>query len=169
MILVILGTWKMPFSRPLKEIERLIESGVIKEEVIVQAGVTQFHSTHMDIHAFFDKDEFERLYRNASLIITHAGVGSIILGLKYKKKVISIARLLKYNEHIDNHQLEILNEFSLRKYLLAWEEGGDLEILLNRLNAFTPMPYPFSEDRISERIIDFIDGDGSLKFAPKIN
>src|SRR6202034_621264 len=109
MIFVILGTWRMPFIRPLKEIERLIIAGVIKENVIVQAGVTQFPTNHMDIYSFFDKDAFDKLYNEASLIITHAGEGSIILGLKNNKKIISIARLMKYNEHIDDHQLDILN------------------------------------------------------------
>jgi UDP-N-acetylglucosamine transferase subunit ALG13 len=157
MILVILGTWRMPFVRPLKEIERLIIAGVIKENVIVQAGVTQFPTTHMDVCSFFDKDEFDKLYNEASFIITHAGEGSIILGLKNNKKIISVARLVKYNEHIDDHQLDILNVFSSKKYLLAWEDGNSLENVLNNLELFTPVPYPFSEDKISEAIIDFIE------------
>jgi len=157
MILVILGTWRMPFERPLKEIESLIISGVIKEKVVVQAGVTKFPSTHMEVHDFLDKDDFDRLYREASLIITHAGEGSIILGLQYHKKLITIARLTKYNEHIDDHQLDILNVFSPKGYLLAWEDGEKLEDVLNRVEAFVPVPYKFSEDKISEAIIDFLE------------
>jgi UDP-N-acetylglucosamine transferase subunit ALG13 len=158
MIFVILGTWPLPFTRPLKEIEQLIKSGVIKEKVIVQAGVTEFESSFMDVIPYFDKDEFDSIYEQASFIITHAGEGSIILGLKHNKKVISIARLIKYNEHIDDHQLDILNVFSSKGYLLAWEDGDKLEDVLIRLEKFEPVPYPFAEDKISEAIIKFLEG-----------
>jgi len=157
MIFVILGTWRMPFTRPLKEIESLIISGVIKEKVIVQAGVTDFESSHMDVVPFFGKDEFDKIYAESSFIITHAGEGSIILGLKHNKKVISIARLVKYNEHIDDHQLDILNVFSSKNYLVAWEDGEKLEDVLKKLESFEPVPYPFSEDKISEAIIAFLE------------
>ncbi|MDR3696312.1 PssE/Cps14G family polysaccharide biosynthesis glycosyltransferase [Mucilaginibacter sp.] len=157
MILVILGTWRMPFVRPLKEIEQLIISGIIRERVIVQAGVTQYLTSNMDVRSFLDKEEFDKLYDEATLIITHAGEGSIILGLKKNKRVISIARLVKYNEHIDDHQLDILSVFSSKNYLLAWEDEVNLEDVLNKLNTFVPVPYPFSEDKISEAIIDFLE------------
>jgi len=157
MIFVILGTWRMPFTRPLKEIETLIMSGLIKEKVIVQAGVTEFESSYMDVIPFFDKEEFDKIYEQSSFIITHAGEGSIILGLKHSKKVISIARLVKYNEHIDDHQLDILNVFSSKNYLLAWEDGEKLENVLAKLDSFVPVPYPFSEDKISEAIIAFLE------------
>jgi len=147
----------MPFTRPLKEIEQLVISGVIKEKVIVQAGITSFPTSYMDVRSFLNKDDFDRLYDEASIIITHAGEGSIILGLKKKKKVISIARLIKYNEHIDDHQLDILNVFSSKNYLLAWEDGEKLEDVLNKLDNFIPVPYPFSEDKISEAIIAFLE------------
>jgi len=111
----------------------------------------------MDVRSFLNKDDFDRLYDEASIIITHAGEGSIILGLKKKKKVISIARLIKYNEHIDDHQLDILNVFSSKNYLLAWEDGEKLEDVLNKLDNFIPVPYPFSEDKISEAIIAFLE------------
>jgi len=63
------------------------------------------------------------LYDRASLIITHAGTGSLIKGVKKGKKVIAIPRLVKLGEHIDDHQLEILNEFVQMEYVIPWNEN----------------------------------------------
>ena len=38
--------------------------------------------------------------------------GSIITGLKYNKKVIAAARLKEYGEHTNNHQLQIIKNFT---------------------------------------------------------
>ena len=124
MIFVVLGTWEMPFTRPLIEIDAAIRDGLLPEPVIVQSGKTLYSSERMQLTPFFDKLELERMYEQASLIICQAGVGSIMLGLRQKKKVISIARLAKFDEHIDDHQLEILDVFSKSGAVLAWRGEG---------------------------------------------
>ena len=49
MILVTLGTNDKSFERLLAEVERLIDLGLIQEEVVVQAGKTIYHSEKMKI------------------------------------------------------------------------------------------------------------------------
>ena len=44
MILVLLGTQNNSFHRLLEEVEKNIENGTIKEEVIAQKGYTKFES-----------------------------------------------------------------------------------------------------------------------------
>jgi len=112
MIFVVLGTWEMPFTRPLLEIERAVQQGLVTEPVIVQCGKTVYQSQVLKMVPFFSQQELDQMYEQATMIICQAGVGSIMLGLKKHKKVISIARLSKFDEHIDDHQLEILAVFS---------------------------------------------------------
>ena len=57
MILVTLGTQDNSFERLLKEIEHLIETGIIQEKVIVQAGNTKFESNKMKIIDFVSQKE----------------------------------------------------------------------------------------------------------------
>ena len=78
MILVMLGTQNNSFHRLLEEIDKNIEDGTISEEVIVQAGYTKFNSKNMKIFDLIPKEKLEELQENASLIITHGGVGSIV-------------------------------------------------------------------------------------------
>ncbi len=157
MIFVVLGTWEMPFTRPLIEIDAAIRDGLLPEPVIVQSGKTLYSSERMQLTPFFDKLELERMYEQASLIICQAGVGSIMLGLRQKKKVISIARLAKFDEHIDDHQLEILDVFSKSGAVLAWRGEGDLRDVLTRAQAFVSAGYPFAKERVSLEILRYLE------------
>ena len=156
MIFVVLGTWEMPFTRPLLEIDAAIRRGLILEPVIVQSGKTDFESQHMERVPFFGKEELEQMYERATLVICQAGVGSIMLGLRKQKKVISIARLAEFDEHIDDHQLEILNVFAQTGAVLPWAGRGDLGEVLGRVDSFTSAGYPFAEERISGEILSYL-------------
>lgn len=156
MVLIVLGTWNMPFPRPLIEIEKLCEQKKVTEEIIVQTGHTQFDSRHMTMVPFFEQFDLEELYKKAQFVICQAGIGSIMMGLKNKKKIIAIPRLEKYNEHIDNHQLEILNVFEKQNHLMGWDENENLLNIILKLDAFLPKEYSFKEEKISDEIIQFI-------------
>ena len=96
MILVMLGTQKNDFSRLLKEIEKCIDNKTIQEPVIVQAGSTKYKTDKMQMFDLIAREELDKKKQEASLIITHGGVGSIVGALKMHKKVIAVPRLKQY-------------------------------------------------------------------------
>ena len=118
MILVLLGTQNNSFHRLLEEVEKNIENGNIIEEVIVQAGFTKYESNKMNIFDEISRDKMDDLINKSDFIITHAGVGSIINALKKEKKVIVVPRLKKYNEHVNDHQLDIVRDFNNKGYII---------------------------------------------------
>lgn len=156
MVLILLGTWEAPFTRPLVEIEAAVKEGLITEEVIVQSGATPYESKLLSLTPYFSSRDLEELSSQASYVICQAGVGSIMMGLRRGKKVIAIPRLQEQNEHIDNHQLEILHVFSKKGYILPWQNES-LPVVLARLDSFTPAPYPFADERISDAILNFLN------------
>jgi UDP-N-acetylglucosamine transferase subunit ALG13 len=158
MIFVVLGTWEMPFVRPLREIDQAIGDGSLTERVVVQCGKTSFASKRMEMVPFFSQPDLEAMYDQASFVICQAGVGSIMLGLRKSKKIVSIARLAKYEEHVDDHQLEILDVFSKSGAVLAWSGTGDLLEVIARVGNFVSAGYPFGEERISAAILDYLGG-----------
>jgi UDP-N-acetylglucosamine transferase subunit ALG13 len=145
----------MPFARPLREIERAAAAGLLTSPIIVQGGCTSYTSPHMQVVPFFSADEMERMYERASLIVCQAGVGSIMLGLRRHKTMIAIARRAPA-EHIDDHQLEILDVFSKLGSVLPWRGEGDLPEVLAHTADFKPVPYPFGEEKISGAILEFL-------------
>jgi UDP-N-acetylglucosamine transferase subunit ALG13 len=157
MILVLLGTYPISFSRPLYEIEKLLEQKVIKEEVIVQSGHTIFSSKHMKIIPFIALEELLKLYEKADLIITQGGTGSVIKALKLNKRVIGIPRLFKNKEAVDDHQLELIQEMSRAGYLIPWHENDNLEELLISAKKFKPPKYQSNNQKIIDYLINFIN------------
>lgn len=156
MILVLLGTFPTAFPRPLMEIEELCKTGEIQERVIVQSGHTHIESDHMEMRPFIPPDELSELCVAARVIITHAGTGSLIKGIKLHKKIIAVARLSKYNEMVDDHQVEILNEFTESGYILPWNEGDSLALILSRIDDFQPTPYKSNKQNIITYLEQYI-------------
>lgn len=157
MILVTLGTQDKNFDRLLVAIDEEIKKGNIKDEVIVQAGTTNFHSNNMEIFDLISKDEFERLISECDLLITHGGVGSILTGLAHNKKVIAAARLAKYKEHINDHQVQIVGEFSKKGYILELKDFSKLGDLLKKVKKFKPKKYKSNTNNMIKLLEDYID------------
>ena len=126
MILVVLGTQDKRFERLLKVVEEAIDQGVIKEEVMVQAGCTVYDSSKMNVVDYVDMTTFEQWMKDCRLLITHGGVGNILTGIKKGKTVIAAARLKKFKEHTNDHQKQIIGEFVKQGYILELKDFGKL-------------------------------------------
>lgn len=157
MILVMLGTQNNSFHRLLEEIDKLINNGVIQEKVIVQAGYTKYKSRNMEIFSLIPQEELERYQRQANLIITHGGVGSIIGSLKLGKKVIAVPRLHKYLEHVNDHQKQIIENFSKNGYIIGVEDVSELEKAIEKVKTFEPKKYIANNEKMLSIIENFID------------
>lgn len=157
MILVMLGTQNNSFYRLLKEIDKLIDKKIIKEEVVVQAGYTKYDSKNMKILDFIPREELEKLEKNANYIITHGGVGSIITSLQKNKKVIAIPRLHQYGEHVNDHQKEIVNKFNETGNIIGIERVEELENAIKMVEKFEPKQYKRNNKKMLEIIENFID------------
>ena len=111
MIFVTLGSQKFQFNRLLKEIDELIEKGIIVEDVFAQIGYSDYVPKHYTYKDFLSREEFKEHEGKANIVITHGGTGAIIGAVKKDKKVIAVPRLAKYGEHVDDHQLQLIEQF----------------------------------------------------------
>ena len=141
MILVLLGTQNNSFHRLLEKIDELIEKQIINEKVIVQAGYTRYESNNMRVFDLIPQEELDRYQEKADLIITHGGVGSIISSIKKGKKVIAVPRLHKYQEHVNDHQKQIVELFSKKGYIVGIEDISELENAIIQIQDFIPVKY----------------------------
>ena len=157
MILVTLGTQDKPFTRLLDAIQNEIDNGIIKEEVIVQAGKTKYKSKNMKIFDLISPEELNELIKKCDILITHGGVGSITTGLKNNKKVIGAARLKKYGEHTNDHQIQILENFSQAGYILYLEDFNTLSTQLKVIKSFKPKKYKSNTKNMIKTIENFIE------------
>lgn len=157
MILVTLGTQDKSFVRLLEALEKQCENGLIQDEIIVQSGYTKFESKHMKLIPYFSQDELDQYRQNAQCIITHGGVGSILDGCRYGKKIIGVARLKEFKEHINDHQIEICEQFSKDGYILYAEKLEDIHRLIEQSKSFEPKKYIFDNKKLILHIKSVID------------
>ncbi len=157
MILVLLGTQNNSFQRLLEKIQKCIDNGIIKDEVVVQAGCTKYDSDSMKIFDFISQEELDKKIDEASLIITHGGVGTIVNCVKKGKKVIAVPRLKKFGEHVNDHQLQIIESFSKQGFIIGIKDVSELEDALNRIKEFKPNVLESNTENIIKIIEEFID------------
>ncbi|MCI8636498.1 MAG: beta(1,3)galactosyltransferase EpsH [Clostridia bacterium] len=157
MILILLGTQNNSFHRLIEEIEKLIQKGIIKEKVIVQAGYTKVNCKEIETLELVSKEELEELQNKANIVITHGGVGSIMQCITKGKKVIAVSRLKKYKEHVNDHQKEIVEAFNEKGYIIGITEVEELEQALKKVEIFEPKQYIRNNKKILKIIEDFIE------------
>ncbi|MBQ6477491.1 MAG: hypothetical protein IJI43_03560 [Bacilli bacterium] len=167
MIFVTLGTQDKSFKRLLKAIDKAISSGEIKDKVIVQAGYTKYKTDNMEIFDLCGPRKFKQYMREASIVITHGGVGSILEALKEEKPVIAAARLSKYKEHTNDHQKQIVSEFAKEGYLLELKDFSKIGELIKEAKKFKPKKYTSNTNNMIKKIKDYIDNNDHISWFNK--
>lgn len=118
MIFITLGSQKFQFNRLLKAVDDL----EVDEEIFAQTGYSDYKPYKYDYKSFLDRDEFSDVMDKSDIVITHGGTGAIINAVKKKKKVIAVPRLAEYGEHVDNHQIQIVEQFKELNLIYACED-----------------------------------------------
>lgn len=138
MIFVTVGSHYQGFDRLIKKMDEI--AGKIDEKVIMQIGHTEYKPVNAEYFDFVDDfGKIEELNRDARVVVSHAGAGSILTALKLGTPVIVVPRLKKYNEHMDDHQLEIAEAMSSIKGVVAVNDVQEIEKHLKDNLIFDPI------------------------------
>ena len=108
MIFVTIGT-QLPFDRLIKIIDELAPQ--LNEEVIAQVYQCGFTPQNIKTVDFLAPDKFNTLFDEARLIISHAGMGTILSALQKDKPIIVFPRIAALGEHRNEHQLATARKF----------------------------------------------------------
>lgn len=157
MIFVTVGSQKFQFNRLLKKIDELIEDKTITDKVFAQTGYSDYKPKNYEYKDFLTQDEFNNKIEESDLVITHAGTGVIINAIKRGKKVIGVPRLAKYNEHVDDHQVQLLKEFKELNYIEVAKDTDELKEKIKNIDNETFRKYESNTDKIIEDIRKFIE------------
>jgi len=74
------------------------------EELVVQHGPSLLRPSHARCSDFLSFEENVELIEAARVVVTHAGVGSVLLALEHAKRPVVVARLHRFGEAVDDHQ-----------------------------------------------------------------
>jgi len=132
MIFVTVGTSSWDFTRLIKEMDRI--AGKIDEEVVMQIAGIEYLPKNARYFRFVSKEKIEELYKNARVVVSHAGVGCIISALKHNKPIIVVPRRKRYGELFDDHQIDIAKELEKEEKIKVVWNIKDLEKALYAVN-----------------------------------
>lgn len=114
MIFVTVGTHEQQFNRLIKKIDELKKDGIIEDEIVMQIGYSTYEPQYCEWKKLLSYGEMEQMYKKADIIITHGGPASFMKALELGKTPIVVPRQVKYDEHINNHQVEFISQVEKR-------------------------------------------------------
>jgi UDP-N-acetylglucosamine transferase subunit ALG13 len=104
MIFVTIGTCE-PFERLIRAVDAF-DPG---EQVVVQTGLSKTRPELAESIDFLPYPRLVELVREARVVVTHAGVGTILTALLNGVRPVVVPRLEEHGEAVDDHQLELAN------------------------------------------------------------
>jgi len=111
------------FDRLVQAVDVLVQNGDIQERVFAQIGPGTYEPQHFEFVRFLAQDEFRQHITRAKLVLSHVGVGTILLAGEAKVAVIALPRLSKLGEHVNDHQTDTARSLEEEGLcLIAWQE-----------------------------------------------
>lgn len=158
-VLITIGSMvEKKFTRLFKTVDELCEEGIlVGKDVIAQVGFDNYDSKYYKCFDMIADEDFKRIISESDLIIAHAGTGTVISSIKQGKKVIIFPRMAQYDEHYDDHQLELAELFTKQGYVLQARNKDELKNCILNLDEFTPVPFVSNNANMNNLVIDFIE------------
>jgi UDP-N-acetylglucosamine transferase subunit ALG13 len=104
-IFVTVGTHEDGFDRLIGEMDRLVSTGEVGEEVVYQAGASRLRPARGVVEGMMPFERVQAFMREARVVVTHGGPASIMQVLAYGKVPIVVPRQARFGEHVDDHQV----------------------------------------------------------------
>jgi len=156
MIFVTVGS-DLPFDRLVKEIDQWArQSG--RADVFAQIGRTPWRPAAIQSCAFLHPQEYKEHMARASVIIAHAGMGTILSALKMRKPILVFPRRAALKEVRNEHQLATARYLAESGRVRVAFDEPELRRELNSLAELRPgsaIP-DFANESLLRAIRDFI-------------
>ncbi len=160
MIFATVGT-QLPFDRLLLALDAyaMARPGL---QIFAQIGVTTAHLPHLQTKSFLEKDEMDAALGDATIVVGHAGMGTILEAAALAKPVIVMPRKASLGEHRNDHQTATVSRLSHLNCLHVVESGDALASVLDTVSSQRAGPAAISRQASAELVgalMYFIHGD----------
>lgn len=135
-----------------------------RTDIFAQTGPSDYRPRHIRTERFIDATEFRGRVEAASLVISHAGMGSIITALELGKRIIVMPRRASFGEHRNDHQLATAKRFAEQGAIMVVFSEQELIDRLNRLQGLneTERLTAQASPHLISAIRTFIGGGGTV-------
>lgn len=154
MIFLTIGT-QLPFDRLVRTLDEI--APLLSEEIVGQIGDSNYRPKHFRAQRAFAPNEFESLMRQCRVIVSHAGIGTILNARKAGKPIILMPRLAKLGEHRNDHQTATCQQLSKANGVSVVYHESELLDIIKRDHAFAENDDTLSVvDRFVDRLRPYI-------------
>ena len=126
MIFVTVGNDYRGFNRLLSKIDEIAPR--VPTDILIQRGYSSFSPEHAPFFDFVPMERAMEYLRTSDLVVSHAGIGTIILCKEYGTPLVILPRRKKYREHMNDHQLEVAEALERRKGENIYVAKGEEEL-----------------------------------------
>ncbi|SEM80744.1 UDP-N-acetylglucosamine transferase subunit ALG13 [bacterium A37T11] len=160
MIFVTIGTQE-PFERLMGSISKL-SFKIPEVQIFIQARTKVLFEKNVKIFDFLTPEDFDKYFDHADLIISHAGMGTILSALTKGKAILIMPRNAKLGEHRNEHQFATARKMQSLKYVnIAWDENdlvtNALDIVQNRRYNSLHKIGNWASDELTNSIREFLE------------
>lgn len=132
MILVTVGT-DLPFNR----LVRVVDAWACerqRQDVFAQIGEGGWKPAHIRFAEFLPPPHFAELFSASTIIISHAGMGTILSALMHGKPILVMPKMASLGEHRNEHQLATAQHMSKRGNVNVAFDEHELRRRLDQLD-----------------------------------
>jgi len=158
-ILVSVGT-QLPFDRLIKAVDVwALERG--RDDVVAQVGPSDYLPKAIDYFPFMEHERFFALQSRCAVMVSHAGMGSIITAMELGKPLIILARDHLRHEHRNAHQEDTLRQFAGYPGIHAARDEDEVMELLDRSGTMTAGPQidTSAPREFIDRLAEYVEQD----------
>lgn len=130
MIFVTVGTGPQGFDRLVRGVDAIAPE--LEEPIRAQVGRGEYVPENLDWFRFTSEEAIHELYRAATVIVAHAGAGTLLTALSYEKPIVVFPRREHHNEHNDDHQVELADALRERPDVFVVTDTDELKLAVER-------------------------------------
>lgn len=156
MIFVTVGT-DLPFDRLMKVVDSWARRRG-RRDIFAQIGEGGWQPGFIEWQAFLEPHEYRQRFDEARLIVSHAGMGTIISALRRGKPILVMPKRAALGEHRSDHQVDTAEKMHALGHVAAAFGADELRAMLDRADALgAPRRIgPFAQPSLTGAIHRFI-------------
>ena len=145
------------------KIEKLNEKTNEKKvsEKINKEKIKDKEDRNITVFNMLKPEDMKKYIINANIVITHAGVGTIMECIEHNKDIIVLPRKEENGEHVNNHQEEIAFEMEKNGLLYkvdTYEKMQEIVIeLIKNSNNKKEKKYISNNEKFNDMLIDYLE------------
>lgn len=123
MIFITVGS-AFPFDRLIKAMDQWAAENSRQDGCLAQIGLGTYEPTNIEWHRNLPYDRFSQAMEQATVVVAHAGMGSVITSMRLSKPIVMLPRRYQAGEHTTDHQVATARWLEGKNgVFIAWDEA----------------------------------------------